>query len=195
MNITEKQNRMQVLDRGIRRCRKCPLHKKRKHAVPGEGSVVAEMFFIGEAPGSQEDRMGRPFVGRSGIFFNKLLAASGINRQDVYITSTVKCRPPNNRKPKKMEMEICRKNWLDNQIELINPHIIVLLGQTACQLMLKEKKPLNSLHGRLYRMDNRNFFVTFHPAAAMRFPLLKRKMQQDLKAAGKLVEMINAKKI
>ena len=186
---------MEALDRDIRRCRKCPLHKKRKHAVPGEGPVVAEMFFIGEAPGLQEDRMGRPFVGRSGIFFNKLLAAAGIKRQDVYITSTVKCRPPNNRKPKEMELKICRNNWLDNQIELVNPPVIVLLGQTACQLMMKEKKPLNKLHGKLYRVDNNNFFVTFHPAAAMRFPLLKRKMQQDLKAAGKLVERINAKKI
>lgn len=191
MNITERQNRMLSFDRGIRRCRKCPLQKRRKHAVPGEGPVTAGIFFLGEAPGAQEDEAGRPFVGRSGIFFNTLLAGAGINRQDAFITSTVKCRPPNNRRPKPMEMAICRKNWLDNQIELINPPLVVLLGQTACQLMLNEKKPLNSLHGKLYHTANRNLFVTFHPAAAMRFPLVRRKMKKDLKIVKKLLRSIN----
>ena len=117
MTKQQRQRRMDELDEGIRVCVRCPLHESRTRAVPGEGPVPAEVFFIGEAPGGQEDRVGRPFVGPSGTLLNRLLETAGLDRQEVYITSCVKCQPPNNRTPHTGELNTCQATWLSRQID------------------------------------------------------------------------------
>jgi len=165
----------------IRHCLKCPLHKSRIHAVPGQGPVNVDIMFIGEAPGKNEDLMGLPFVGRSGIFFNNLLLSTGIDRSQTYITSAVKCRPPANRNPSNDELRICKENWLDKQISLVDPKLIVLLGKIPLKQIFNRTDNLNNLHGRTLNQNGRTCFLTFHPAAAMRFPKIRKKMIQDFK--------------
>jgi len=152
----------------IIRCNKCRLSKTRTHAVPGEGPLNAKIMFIGQAPGKEEDRRGRPFVGRAGQFLNKLLEKNKIERKKVFITSCVKCFPPKNRIPKKSELEACWP-YLLKQIELINPKIVVLMGNIAQRY--KNKKILK----------NRNVIKTYHPAAGMRFPKIKKQMTADFR--------------
>ena len=123
MTGQERQKQMQDLDDGIRVCVKCPLHETRTHAVPGEGPVGAAVFFLGEAPGGREDKLGRPFVGPSGRLLESLLETAGLARAEVYITSCVKCRPPNNRTPHTGELDTCQQAWLNRQIELVDPKI------------------------------------------------------------------------
>ena len=163
------------MNKGIRRCRKCPLHRNRAHAVPGEGPVRADVFFLGEAPGKEEDKKGLPFVGRSGKFLERLLDEIGMSRREAYITSSVKCRPPNNRTPLANELEICKNAWLDRQISLIAPKIVVTLGKAASYQVSGTKQNLDSIHGRTIRRNGRIYFATYHPAAAMRFPQIRKK--------------------
>ncbi|MCS7137696.1 MAG: uracil-DNA glycosylase, partial [Candidatus Caldarchaeum sp.] len=115
----------------VRGCRLCPLWMSRRNAVPGEGNPNAEVMFIGEGPGEDEDLQGRPFVGRSGKLLTEALEKAGIRREDVFITNVVKCRPPGNREPTPEETSVCTKNYLFRQIELVNPRLIVLLGSVA----------------------------------------------------------------
>src|SRR3989344_8563046 len=115
----------------IRRCTACPLWKKRALAVPGDGPGDAQLIFIGEAPGAEEDRLGLPFVGRSGKFLTEILLKVGIERKTVFITGSVKCHPPENRVPKTRELAICKELWLDRQVSLLKPKLIVLLGSVA----------------------------------------------------------------
>ena len=131
MDSAERQSLMHRLDEEIRVCVKCPLHASRTHAVPGEGPVPSEVFILGEGPGAREDHQGRPFVGPSGILLVQLLKTAGLTREDVYITSCVKCRPPNNRTPRTIELDTCQENWLNRQLDLVNPRIVVLLGKVA----------------------------------------------------------------
>lgn len=180
MNIVERQNRMHDLDEGIRVCVKCPLHKSRTHAVPGEGPVPADVFVIGEAPGAKEDQQGRPFVGPSGMLLVRLLEAAGLDRQDVYITSCVKCRPPNNRKPQARELNTCQANWLNLQLDLVNPRIVVLLGKVAIAQVLQEAGGLKELHGQVVQRDSRHYLLTYHPAAAFRVPETRTSMNEDM---------------
>jgi DNA polymerase len=125
----QRMQALAELDGGIRRCVKCPLHQSRTHAVPGEGPPQAASMLVGEAPGEVEDRRGRPFVGPSGRFLTRLLEQNGLSRDDVFMTNSVKCRPPNNRFPHVKELETCKRHWLLRQIELIDPKLIVLLGR------------------------------------------------------------------
>jgi uracil-DNA glycosylase family 4 len=180
MNEAEKKQRINGLARGICRCRKCRLYKSRKHAVPGEGSLTSGIFFVGEAPGKNEDEQGRPFVGLSGKFLDKLLEKGGLSRSGIFVTGSVKCRPPKNRTPKNDELKICRENWLNRQIEIINPRLIVLLGRVALKQLLGEEGNLEKIHGQVRQSNGRKCFITFHPAAAMRFPKVRRKMERDL---------------
>jgi uracil-DNA glycosylase len=172
---------LQKLDAGVRRCRKCRLCLKREHAVPGEGPAEAAILLIGEAPGAVEDREGRPFVGRSGRFLDGLLAEAGLTREEVYITSAVKCRPPGNRTPKADELAICKAAWLDRQIELIRPGVIVLLGRTAVKQLMGKETDLGKMHGRFFECAGQRCFVSFHPAAGMRFPEVGRMIRSDFK--------------
>jgi DNA polymerase len=181
------QEELGLLHNGIRRCRKCPLYVSRKHAVPGEGLPSAIAMFVGEAPGKEEDEQGRPFVGRSGRFLDNLLENIGLSRHQIYITSAVKCRPTENRAPHIDDLRICKVNWLDRQISLIDPKIVVLLGNTALKQILGQEGSISRLHGRLFKHNGRSYFVTFHPAAAMRFPQIKRKMKNDFKILKNLI--------
>ena len=181
--------RMQELDRlafGIRRCRKCRLCHGRRHAVPGEGDPHARVMLVGEAPGATEDELGRPFVGRSGRFLDQILNECGLERESVFITSSVKCRPPGNRPPRTDELAICRQAWLNRQIELIDPRLIVLLGKTPLSQLLGEAASLIDLHGGIRDMGGRRYLITYHPAAAMRFPRIRSLMQADLKILTEL---------
>src|SRR5437868_1209620 len=128
--------KLEALAKKIRRCTKCPLCESRTNAVPGDGSYDAKLMVIGEAPGRQEDEVGRPFVGSAGKYLDQVLAGSGIDRSELFITNIVKCRPPKNRVPKPLEIQTCTTNYLFKQIELIQPKLIFLLGGTALKTML-----------------------------------------------------------
>ncbi|MGE5295795.1 MAG: uracil-DNA glycosylase [Solirubrobacterales bacterium] len=180
MNAAERQERMHALDEGIRVCVKCPLHESRTHAVPGEGPVPSDVFFIGEGPGAKEDRLGRPFVGPSGMLLVKLLEVAGLVRQDVFITSCVKCRPPNNRTPRTIELDTCQTNWLNSQLDLVDPKIVVLLGKVAIGQVLHEEGNIARMHGRIVQRDHRQYLLTYHPAAAFRVPQTRVSMEEDM---------------
>lgn len=180
MDNTERQQQMHTLDEGIRVCVRCPLHESRTHAVPGEGPVPAEVFLIGEAPGAMEDRQGRPFVGPSGRLLVQLLQVAGLDRRDVYITSCVKCRPPQNRTPRTDELDMCQANWLNRQLELVHPKIVVLLGKVAMGQVLGEEGSLRQLHGQIIERHGRRHLMTYHPAAAFRVPQTRVSMEEDM---------------
>ncbi len=189
MNETEKKRLINNLARGICRCRKCRLYKSRKHAVPGEGSISSGIFFVGEAPGKNEDEQGRPFVGLSGKFFNRMLEKIGLSRNKIFVTGSVKCRPPNNRTPKDDELKICKENWLSKQIEIIEPGLVVALGKVALQQVLEEEDNLEKIHGQVRTFNGRKCLITFHPAAAMRFPKIRKKIERDI---GKIREIMHS---
>ena len=168
-------------------CTKCDLHKSRKKAVPGEGPVQAEIMFIGEGPGFHENEQGRPFVGASGKFLDELLAQAGVTRADVWITNVVKCRPPNNRDPLPDEIETCTSNYLDHQIEIVSPSIIVTLGRFSMGKFFKGAK-ISQIHGQMQKVDERFVIAMFHPAAALHQAALKPAIMSDF---AKLPELLN----
>jgi uracil-DNA glycosylase family 4 len=173
------KNQFEILNQEMRTCTRCRLSKHRQNVVPGEGSSNAEMLFIGEAPGKQEDNTGRPFVGRAGRLLDSLFAKIGIDRTTVFITSVIKCHPPNNRLPKSDELNVCVRSWMERQIELIDPKVIVLLGRVALKSMLN-KTQVKEYAGQIVIKNDKKFFVTYHPAAALRDPKIKEKLEKDL---------------
>ena len=181
--MLKKEKELEKLHQEIKNCKKCPLWKLRKNAVPGEGPVNSKIMIIGQAPGVDEDRTGRPFVGRAGKFLNKLLKIAEIKREKVFITSPLKClpQPPINRKPKKEEIKACFP-WLKKQIEIINPKIFILLGEVAFSIFFPKEK-LSNFRGKLIKKGNRKFFITYHPAAGLRFPKIRQILEKDF---GKL---------
>lgn len=164
------------LDLQISSCRLCPLFLERNLAVPGCGPASADIMLIGEAPGREEDLTGKPFVGRAGRLLDDALKRAGLERSMVFITSVIKCRPPQNRKPKKKEIDQCR-HFLEYQIEIIHPKIICLMGNTAAQAVLGIQG-IADLRGRV--LQNR-YLVTFHPAAVLRNRNLMDDFVSDLK--------------
>src|SRR3989344_3139322 len=174
------------LAEGIRNCTACPLWKNRELAIPGEGSSKAKIMFIGEAPGTEEDRHGLPFVGRSGKYLVEMLTLANLHPEDVFTTSCVKCHPPKNRQPTSKELSTCKELWLVKQIELINPEIIVLLGKVALKSLLGDKD-LQKLHGKIVTKDGRKYFVTYHPSAGMRFPNIGLLMKKDFMKLSLLI--------
>lgn len=164
----------------INRCAKCELGKTRTKFVFGSGNPNAEIMFIGEAPGADEDLQGIPFVGRAGQLLTKLLKEVGIERKDVYICNILKCRPPNNRKPLPSEIEMC-KPYLLKQIEIVNPKVIVALGATAIEGLFNIKKKMSELRGSIIYLDRIPVIVTYHPAAILRNPNLEREVIEDFK--------------
>ena len=180
---------MQSLDevaRAVRDCADCPLHRGRTHAVPGEGSPSAELMFIGEGPGFHEDRQGRPFVGPAGHLLEGLLASIGTNREDVFIANMVKCRPPDNRDPEPSEITACGK-YLDRQIELINPKLIVTLGRFSLGRFFPGES-VTRARGKLRQKDGRHIFPVLHPAAALRRPELRKTLVEDFRAIASILE-------
>jgi len=194
MNKRAAGHRLTLLGRlheEIRVCTACRLHRTRTHAVPGEGGPSSRLMLIGEAPGANEDLQGKPFIGRAGQFLDALLAASGLVRSHIYITSAVKCRPPNNRTPKDDEMATCRSLWLERQIELVDPDLIVIMGKAPLRQLFGDKMQtrLSDLHGQIRLREGRRYLLTYHPAAAMRFPVARRAIQEDFaKIAGLLAK-------
>jgi uracil-DNA glycosylase family 4 len=162
-------------------CTKCPLHKGRRHAVPGKGNIDAEIVFIGEGPGEMEDIKGEPFVGRAGQLLTKMLAGIDLKREEVYITNIVKCRPPNNRAPLPEESGACFP-YLERQLELIDPKVICCLGGPAAQVVLRTSLGITKLRGTFHRYKNIPVIPTYHPAAVLRFPdKYRRDVWNDLK--------------
>ncbi len=171
--------KLEKLYERIKICTTCPLHLSRKNAVPGEGGPESRLMLIGEAPGAREDELGRPFCGQAGDFLDRLFTEVGLDREKTYITSTVKCRPPQNRNPHKNEINTCDALWLNRQIELVNPAVVVLLGIIPINHILKEKRTLRDIHGRTRQFKGRLFLPTYHPAAAMRFPKPAKRIRED----------------
>ncbi|MEO0421687.1 MAG: uracil-DNA glycosylase [Pseudomonadota bacterium] len=165
-------------------CQRCALHSTRTHTVFGVGSLQADWMFVGEAPGAQEDRQGEPFVGRAGQLLNAMLAATGRERQEVFIANVLKCRPPNNRDPSADEAAQCAP-YLQRQIALIRPKVIIALGRIAAQRLLGVDTPLGRLRGRAHQWQTDSgpvpLVVTYHPAYLLRSPGEKRKAWEDLR--------------
>ncbi|ACF12220.1 phage SPO1 DNA polymerase-related protein [Chlorobaculum parvum NCIB 8327] len=179
-----KQQAVPALDLGslgkvVQECRKCRLAETRNSVVFGEGNPKARVFVIGEAPGADEDAQGRPFVGRSGQLLDKILLAIGFERSDVYIGNIIKCRPPQNRNPLGDEIECC-KPWLMQQLEIIKPNIILLLGRVAANTILENTLSMSAMRGKLIRWNGFDCFVTYHPAALLRNPNWKRLCWEDV---------------
>jgi uracil-DNA glycosylase len=147
-------------------CTRCRLHQSRTQVVFGQGDPSADLMFVGEAPGFHEDRQGQPFVGPSGQLLNRLLEGIGLRRQDVYICNLVKSRPPGNRDPQPDEIDACRP-WLDAQIRLVDPQVVVTLGNFAAKTLLETTTGITRLRGRTYPFQGRQLLPTFHPAAAL----------------------------
>lgn len=161
-------------------CRKCRLAATRKTVVFGEGDPHARLLVIGEAPGADEDAQGRPFVGRSGQLLDKILLSVGFQRSDVYIANIIKCRPPENRNPMPDEVECC-KPWLTEQIEIIRPKILLLLGRVSANTILDNKLSMSAMRGSIVRWKGLDCVVTYHPAALLRNPNWKRPCWDDMK--------------
>ncbi len=176
----------------IRACTKCDLAKGRTNAVPGEGPERAEIMFIGEAPGFHEDRQGRPFVGAAGQYLDELLALIGMKREQVYICNVIKCRPPQNRDPQPEEMNACRP-YLDKQIELIKPKVIITISRFAMARWFPDKK-ISEIHGKPKKVGDLVVLPMYHPAAALHQPSLKRVLAEDFQRVPQILkEMMNLK--
>lgn len=180
------EEQLKKLAKQIVVCTKCELHRSRKNAVPGEGPTHAEIMLIGEGPGAREDEQGRPFVGASGKFLDQLLEQAGVTRADVWVTNVVKCRPPGNRDPLPNEVEICTSNYLQHQIKLVNPSIIVTLGRFSMNLFFKGAK-ITQIHGQMRKVEDHFVIAMFHPAAALHQLSLRSTIMADF---AKLPELL-----
>lgn len=182
------------LERRIRTCTLCRLHRSRKNAVPGEGPIDAKILFCGEAPGYNESLQGKPFVGSAGKFLNELLETAKLKREDVYVANVVKCRPPENRAPLDDEIETCTTNYLQKQIAMIKPKLVVVLGRTAARAFLSRNVVMGGEHGTLldckYAGVRFKLFITYHPAAALYGAEAKQKLREDFGELGKVVKSI-----
>ncbi|MEY4761452.1 MAG: hypothetical protein RLZZ200_1308 [Pseudomonadota bacterium] len=176
-----------ALEAEVSGCVMCPLHGGRTRTVFGVGDRLAEWMVIGEAPGAEEDRQGEPFVGRAGQLLDAMLRAIDLPRQDVFIANILKCRPPGNRDPEPAEIARCRP-FLDRQIELIRPRILLAVGRIAAQSLLGTDSPIGRLRGQVHRFGDSGtpLVVTYHPAYLLRSPGEKRKAWEDLKLARRV---------
>jgi DNA polymerase len=166
-------------------CQRCRLSAGRKNVVVGDGPISARIMVIGEAPGRNEDKQGKPFVGSAGKILTEALEKSGLYRPNVYITNIVKCRPPENRPPKPDEVIACSA-YLKKQIDVISPETIILLGRTAAESFLNEKISMGDMHGKILERDGRRFLITYHPAAIIYNRKLKDAIIEDLKKVSGL---------
>ena len=167
MSNTQVAEELRLLAERAATCTMCGLAETRTNVVFGDGSPQAQVMFVGEGPGRNEDLQGLPFVGAAGQLLNRLLSEIGLERSDTYITNVVKCRPPGNRDPRPDEISAC-KEYLSGQIRLIDPPVVMTLGNFATKLLLKEERGITRLRGRAYPWWNRIVIPTFHPAAALR---------------------------
>ncbi len=182
---------LEELFEAIRDCMACPLGRTRTNLVLGSGNPEAEIMFVGEAPGFHEDRQGIPFVGPAGQFLDQLLRSIGLQRSQVYIANTLKCRPPENRDPLPEELSACTP-YLFKQIEIIRPRIICTLGNHATKTLLRTASGISQLHGRLIRKGGLAYVPLFHPAAALHKPPLKTVLVEDFQ---RLKEHLDAERV
>ena len=188
-----KEKDTKEIEKEVKKCKKCGLHKTRKNTVFGFGSIDADIFFIGEAPGRSEDLQGLPFVGRAGRLFDELLNSIGLKRDEVYISNILKCRPPRNRNPLKNEIEQC-KYYLIKQIEIIKPKIIVPLGNFASSFVFElfnlNKNKISEIHGKVFKTTKDEYMIKiiplYHPAVAIYNPNNKNILLNDFKIIEKL---------
>ncbi len=163
----------------VRGCVACPLHLTRIQAVPGYGPVTARIMAVGEAPGETEDREGKPFVGAAGQLLTRLLEGVGLSRRDIYITNVIKCRPPGNRDPEQPEVDAC-SHFLDEQVGMLRPAVILLLGRHALSRLLPGAGSITRLHGERIRRGDRVYVPLYHPAAALYNANLLETLQADM---------------
>ncbi len=173
----------------IAQCTRCLLHRGRTHAVPGEGPLEAEIMFIGEAPGFHEDQQGRPFVGAAGKFLDELLETIGLKRDEVFIANVIKCRPPGNRDPLPEEIEAC-KPFLDRQIEIIRPRLIVTLGRFSMARAFPKGR-ISHLHGQPRKLKGVVYYPMYHPAAALHQPSLRRTLEEDIQRIPEILQQLD----
>jgi len=185
---TQTEDSLDNISSEVVSCRNCRLCETRKKAVPGEGSSKARLMFVGEAPGEQEDFQGRPFVGAAGKLLTELLASINLSREEVYITNIAKCRPPNNRPPRKDEAAACRP-YLERQITLIQPSVICPMGNSAIHALINSDNPVTEIHGIPFEVGGKTFFPLYHPAAALYTFSLRKVMLEDFR---KLRALLNS---
>jgi DNA polymerase len=175
----ERAAQLEALGVAAAACTRCRLAEGRSHVVFGAGNPQAELMFVGEGPGAEEDRQGLPFVGPAGELLTKIIQAIELTREEVYIANVVKCRPPGNRDPQPDEVTACR-GFLDRQIELVGPRLLVALGKVAAQVLLGTDSPIGQLRGRWHAVQGIPTLVTYHPAALLRNAALKRPTWEDM---------------
>lgn len=175
----------------VKRCNRCPLSKTRTNVVFGEGNEKNRIMFIGEGPGYNEDKTGRPFVGRAGELFDKILKAIGLAREDIYIANIVKCRPPNNRNPLEQETKKCIE-FLRWQVKIVNPDIIVCLGAVAARNVIEKDFRITKNRGVWYKKGNVYIIATYHPSALLRDVNKKKDAWEDFKSIKKMYDKVNS---
>ena len=179
------EQRLQEIRQEITTCQLCQLAKERLNAVPGEGPSKVDIMFIGEAPGFHENRQGKPFVGQAGQFLDELLQAAGVDRDRVYITNVVKCRPPNNRDPLPEELKACQR-YLDEQIALLDPEVIITLGRISMAKFITDGR-IGAIHGHTHNVNGRKVVTMYHPAAALHQPALRQTLIEDFARLKKFI--------
>ncbi len=177
-----KVEALRVIQEDIGECTRCALHKGRHTIVFADGSPDARLMFVGEGPGADEDAQGLPFVGRAGQLLNNMIGAMGLKREEVYIANIVKCRPPGNRTPEPEEANTCVQ-FLNKQIEVVRPEVLVALGATAATYLMGQRQPLAGLRGRVHQFRGAKLIVTYHPAFLLRDPRQKKEAWADLQIA------------
>jgi DNA polymerase len=185
----DRQSEWDALRAAVRGCTACGLDKTRTQTVFGVGNHFADLVVIGEAPGFNEDKQGEPFVGRAGQLLTAMLAAIGFARENVYIANILKCRPPNNRDPQVEEVKLCTP-FLEKQIALLNPKLLLAVGRISAQYLLNTKTALGQLRGKIHTFNNTPLIVTYHPAYLLRTPADKRKAFQDLQMAFQTLQTL-----
>ena len=184
------EKRLEEIRQEVSTCQRCALARGRLNAVPGEGPAQVEIMFIGEAPGFHENKQGKPFVGQAGQFLDDLLNAAGLDRSQVYITNVVKCRPPNNRDPLPEELAACQ-TYLDEQIGLLQPTVIVTLGRISMGKFVDAGR-ISAIHGKTHKVNGQKVVTMYHPAAALHQPALRQTLLDDF---ARLKKFIGTKEI
>ena len=189
--IVESKPDWATIEQAVKTCTACPLHKTRTQAVFGVGDRSAQWFIVGEAPGAEEDRKGEPFVGAAGQLLDQMMSAIGLKREEVYIANVLKSRPSNNRTPLPEEIKACRP-YLESQIALIAPKILLAVGAVAAQTLLSTQAPIGTLRDRVYRYGPQRIplVVTYHPAYLLRNSIEKRKTWSDLRLAWRVFHQV-----
>src|SRR6056297_2217298 len=183
--------KLSELDQICSKCNRCKLYKDRNKVVFGEGNIETDLMFVGEAPGFNEDRLGKPFVGKAGHLLDKMLKSISLNRNQIYITNIVKCRPPDNRNPQESEIEKCIP-YLRWQVKIIQPKIIVSLGSVSAKVLIDKNIKITKDRGEIVEKGNIKFLPTYHPAYLLRNPNAKKDAWEDLKLISETLKELRS---